>query len=346
MSRFPDPIRKIHRNETDIECLLAKRERFRRAGIIAALGLMQARRRVRCATTCGWQKGVQTAVAQWFGWHGCRLLLFAGGVFRAAQVEFELGLVARAGNLDGQKGPRSFVLKERVHGFQEKRFDSSLRLRELRLHSQNAAEIELLAAQTVGSLELHGGTPYIERQSRETHAGFLEHKTPPEARRNILRRGFVRLLRASLCALAQCSDLLLRRCAGELDCADSERAVEVQPVGDVLFAGREYESRLEADDTGHWRLPAHRQAHQVFDPAFANGNLECDGLALGSGCAFHPSSRLEAGAQKAGIHWFEIGVSVGAVHDRMELSLKMHCVAANIHSEIWRVGCALDDDVT
>src|SRR5262245_1775017 len=68
-----------------------------------------------------------------------RLLLFGPAIFRAKQIEFELRLVARAGNLDGQNGGRSFLLKERVHSFQEKRFDTCLGLRELRLHSQSAA---------------------------------------------------------------------------------------------------------------------------------------------------------------------------------------------------------------
>ena len=129
---------------------------------------------------------------------------------------------------------------------------------------------------------------------------------------------------------------------------DVKLSVQIQPVREVARSRGQVKFRVEVYRSGQRRLVGlHRQAQQVFNPAFVDGHVERDFLAL---LVFvlrlhHAALGHDDCIQQARSHRVQQGVSVGSVHGGAEVRLQIERMPADGHGEVGSRGLAFYFDL-
>jgi hypothetical protein len=95
----------------------------------------------------------------------------------------------------------------------------------------------------------------------------------------------------------------------------------------------------------HRRIGLHSQAQQIFDPRLVDGYIEVDVASRLALDAHHIPPGDEGGMQEPGLHRLQVGISIGAIHDGVEIGVQWHLVPADFYLEIRSVGLAIDHDL-
>ena len=142
--------------------------------------------------------------------------------------------------------------------------------------------------------------------------------------------------------MAQLLDLALHVVAGEARLADSEAAVELQPIDDIAVAGRQQELGDELQRAGHRGLGrVDRHLHDVFDAGVLHVHIEPDFAPLFARRIDHAAMRHERGAEERRVDFLQQRVAIGAVDDRVVLRMKRKRMSADRDREVGRLGVTL-----
>ena len=111
--------------------------------------------------------------------------------------------------------------------------------------------------------------------------------------------------------------------AAEAPVDDGKVALQPQPVGHILRPRRQIQLGMQLDlALHHRRIGAHRQPQQIFDPRLVHGYIEVDVASRFSLDTYDVSPRGQEGMEKLRLHRLQVGVSVGAVHNGVELGVQ------------------------
>src|SRR5579863_10002520 len=114
------------------------------------------------------------------------------GLILVVEVEAEMGLVARTGDLEWNFCASSILPKERIHRFQQNGFPARSHLGELGVQSQGSVKIENVAVETVLARHVGPCARNLEMQRREGKHALTKDEYAFEVGSNIRFVGFLR----------------------------------------------------------------------------------------------------------------------------------------------------------
>lgn len=288
---------------------------------------------------------------------GCRLLSWRGMLlFLVVEVEAEFGVLAGAGDADGDFSAGAVLLEEAVGGLEECAEDAADNLRDGGVEFGFTGEVECAAVGAVLAGQLDGGAGDGVGEGGEGDDAGGHGEAALHGGAGGVGVGCLHLFGMALAAQAEIGDLVLDVGAGEADLVEVEGALDLEALVHGDGAGRDVQSGIHGERTDEQRggLVA-GEMKEVFDACALHGDVEGDVMAVADevagcrrvGCGDADDLALsgEVRAAEDGVDGLEPGVAVGAVDSGVEVGVQRHGVAEVGEAEVGGVGVAVDDDV-